>query len=363
MSAAPCAVLIMDADQHSRDCLRLVLEADAGKHVLAEASSAAEGLRLCEALRPDCVLLARRLPDLDACEFVARLRAERPEFDAPIIVIAAMGEMIDRSTARRLRIHQCLDGQALTADGLGWAIDNAVEAAELRRQAAWQAQELERRGNALHDSEERFSRFMHAFPGGAWIKDLEGAYVFVTHAFALAFHMTPEKILGRTAEQLFPKEMDVDRSANDRRALESPNGLTATEVIRLPGGGSRQMLVSRFPIRNLEGQTKFVGGLAIDITPGLGSFIEKAPYGVAMFDRDMTYVAVSQRWTEEFGAGKGEFIGLNALELHPEMRTRWEEIARQVLAGNHLREDEELLAAVRRRPQLVSLVGLSLDRP
>ena len=135
--------------------------------------------------------------------------------------------------------------------------------------------------------------------------------------------------------------MDVDRNLNDRQALESPNGLTMTEVIKLPGGGSRQMLVSRFPIRDAEGRARFVGGLAIDITPGLGSFIEKAPYGVAMFDGNMTYVATSRRWTDEFCGENLDFIGRNALDLHPGMAERWREIGRLVMAGNHLREDEE----------------------
>ena len=134
--------------------------------------------------------------------------------------------------------------------------------------------------------------------------------------------------------------MDIDRSANDRRALESPNGLTATEVIRLPGGGSRQMLVSRFPIRDAHGQTPTCRRPCHRHHAGTGSFIEKAPYGVAMFDRDMTYVATSQRWAEDFGGRDGDFIGQNALELHPAMRERWEDMARQVLAGNHIKEDE-----------------------
>ncbi len=58
----------------------------------------------------------------------------------------------------------------------------------------------------LRESEERFSRFMQHLPGLAWIKDLQGRYVFANEAATKAFGATWDGIKGRTDEEIFPPE-------------------------------------------------------------------------------------------------------------------------------------------------------------
>lgn len=119
---------------------------------------------------------------------------------------------------------------------------------------------------ALRESEERFSRFMQHLPGIAWIKDLEGRYVYVNDAAALVFQTPRERLYGSTDDQIFPPEVAARFKENDQRALASGTGVQVIETLRHKDGVLHYSLVSKFPIPGVDGRPIFIGGMAIDIT-------------------------------------------------------------------------------------------------
>src|SRR5262245_55965153 len=72
---------------------------------------------------------------------------------------------------------------------------------------------------ALPDSEQRFAKFMQFLPGLAWIKDLDGRYVFVNDAAERAFGKPRGELYGRTDEEIFPPETAAQFRVNDRKVL------------------------------------------------------------------------------------------------------------------------------------------------
>jgi PAS domain S-box-containing protein len=118
----------------------------------------------------------------------------------------------------------------------------------------------------LHQSEERFARFAQHLPGLAWIKDLEGRYVYVNEAAARAFARPREEIYGLTDAELFLPETAARFRDNDRAAVEQRTGIEVVEHLVYPDGSLHHSIVSKFPILDTHGEIRLVGGIAIDIT-------------------------------------------------------------------------------------------------
>jgi PAS domain S-box-containing protein len=70
-------------------------------------------------------------------------------------------------------------------------------------------------------------------------------------------------------------------------------------------------------------------------------FVKHVPAAVAMLDRDMRYLQVSERWCADFRISSTEILGRSHYEIFPDLPERWKEIHRRVLAGETLRAEED----------------------
>lgn len=70
-------------------------------------------------------------------------------------------------------------------------------------------------------------------------------------------------------------------------------------------------------------------------------FFNHTPASLAVFDGEMRYVAVSQRWRTDYGLGDLELIGRSHYDIFPEISENWKNVHRRCLAGEVIRSDEE----------------------
>lgn len=84
---------------------------------------------------------------------------------------------------------------------------------------------------AFAETEERFMRFMRHLPGAAWIKDIEGRYVYANPVAERIFRTPLRTLLGKTDHEVFPPETARLFRDNDLRALTTGEGV---EVIETP---------------------------------------------------------------------------------------------------------------------------------
>jgi PAS domain S-box-containing protein len=135
-----------------------------------------------------------------------------------------------------------------------------------------------------------------------------------------------------------------------------------------PTVGERDLLLSYFPIEDVNGTIDRAACILHDITERkraeealrdlnhalevqasllrtreelLKNFVKNVPAGVAMLDRDMRYLQVSERFCSDYAIDSSQVLGRSHYELFPDMPDRWKEIHRRALQGETVRADED----------------------
>ncbi len=69
--------------------------------------------------------------------------------------------------------------------------------------------------------------------------------------------------------------------------------------------------------------------------------IEHNPAAIALFDREMRYIAASRRYLIDYGLGEQTLVGRSHCDVFPELTDRLKEVHRRCLAGSIEKADEE----------------------
>jgi two-component system, sensor histidine kinase and response regulator len=73
-------------------------------------------------------------------------------------------------------------------------------------------------------------------------------------------------------------------------------------------------------------------------------FIEHAPAAIAIFDREMRYVAASRRWLADYRLGDLDLVGRSHYDIFPELPESWKAVHRRGLAGEVVQSDDDCFA-------------------
>jgi PAS domain S-box-containing protein len=116
----------------------------------------------------------------------------------------------------------------------------------------------------LRRSERRFSVFMENLPAFAWMKDLEGRYVYTNKKLE---ELEPYRggAIGKTDSDLLPPEIASIVRSNDQHVIATKKALHSVEPY-LVGEEPHSVLVTKFPIFDQNGAVALVGGASVDIT-------------------------------------------------------------------------------------------------
>ncbi|MCF3651543.1 PAS domain S-box protein [Synoicihabitans lomoniglobus] len=124
--------------------------------------------------------------------------------------------------------------------------------------------------------------------------------------------------------------------------------------IQQPNGRTIYVLVEVEIKYGADGRAERLFGTSQDITARrlaeaalrqsetqLRHFVEYSPVAIAMFDDDMRYLQVSQRWRDDFRLGNRTLVGESHYTVFPEIVEVWRDVHRRGLAGEVIKCEEE----------------------
>lgn len=182
------------------------------------------------------------------------------------------------------------------------------------------------------------------------------------------FGYTESEAVGKSVRILVPPER-ADEENKILETLKAGGRINQFETVRVTKMGERiNVSLSISPIKDSSGTIVGFSGISRDITERkraekallevnrtleaqatilqsreelLKIFVKNVPAGVAMLDRNMRYLQVSDRFCADYSIDSSQVLGCSHYELFPDIPDRWKEIHRRALEGETLRADED----------------------
>src|SRR5246127_33698 len=198
------------------------------------------------------------------------------------------------------------------------------------------------------------------------ILDRQYRFLLANRQYLKMRNLPKEQVVGHSVTEVLNKE--IFENVIKPKLDECFQGKVVRYEMKFlyPTVGERDLLLSYFPIEGAIGIDRVVCILH-DITDRKRSeeallkmnrtlvaqaaslqareellkiFVKNVPAAVAMLDRDMRYLQVSDRWCSDNSVEASELLG-RSRELSPEMPDRWKDVNRRALQGETLRADED----------------------
>jgi len=184
-------------------------------------------------------------------------------------------------------------------------------------------------------------------------KDLKGRYLLFNPAASRLVGKPAAEVVGNDDRTLFPpQQAEMMMAANDR--IIASGQIETNEEVLDTALGARTLLTATGPLRDTERRIVGIFGISRDITKvkhaeqalleskkHLSLLVQNSPTALAMFDREMCYLAASDRWLTDLGLADGNIIGRSHYDVLPEIGAELKELHRRGLAGEAIRKDED----------------------
>ena len=220
-------------------------------------------------------------------------------------------------------------------------------------------------------AEDRLREYEKAVEGAEdmiGVVDREYRFLLANRQYLKMRNMTKEQVVGLRVPDVLNKEIFETELKPKLDECFKGNVVRYESKFSYPGIGERDLLLSYFPIEGANGRVDRVACILRDITERkqaeeamrelnralegknallhareelLNIFVKTVPAPVAMLDREMRYLQVSDRWCADYLSGRTQILGRSHYEVFPDMPERWKEVHRRALEGETLRADED----------------------
>jgi PAS domain S-box-containing protein len=219
------------------------------------------------------------------------------------------------------------------------AVRDLLEEARQRRREA----ELN-----LSASEERFQATFEQAAVGIALEAPDGRWLRVNHKLCDIVGYTAQELLALTFQDItHPDDLEADLGevrrmlareittyAMEKRYVRKDGAfvwINLTVSLTWRADGSPDCFIS--VVEDIQARKQAESALRAS-EQRLQLLIEHAPVALAMFDRNMRYVAVSRSWINAFGLqGRAPLTGRSHYEVFPDLPQRWKDVHQRALAG------------------------------
>ncbi len=203
---------------------------------------------------------------------------------------------------------------------------------------------------ALRASRELLDNIMESSPSYIFAQDLQYRIILANGALARIFGMSKEEILGKTEQDVFPKNIADTIQAANKQIMETGTPLEIEEVIAgRDRGEPRVVMTIKFPLKDPHGEIRGLGGVATDITERkqaeealkrseerYRTLIQQATDGIFISDPSWNILDANPRGREMLGYTNDDTLRLNLRDI-----VAAEDLARLPEAIAHLQRGEE----------------------
>ncbi len=206
---------------------------------------------------------------------------------------------------------------------------------------------------ALRKSEEKFSKAFHTSPDSININRLsDGLFIDINSGFTDLTGYTWDDVQGKTSKDISIWVNPEDRNHLVQGLQNHGEVVNLDAQFRVKNGEIKECLMSARTIE-IDGDICILSitrditerkrdELAVRESEEVMHFIIKYdPNAIAVYDNDLHYIAVSDRYLKDYNVLESSIIGKHHYEVFPEMPQRWKDIHQRVLAGSIERNEND----------------------
>ncbi len=126
--------------------------------------------------------------------------------------------------------------------------------------------DLELACKALREQSHFFQTLIDTIPNPVFYKDLSNRYLGCNRAFEKRLGLTKEKILGKYAFDLFPRDLAEKYHRMDQELLENPGEQSYEDILLYADGRLHDVIIKKATFSDVDGRLAGLVGVTVDIT-------------------------------------------------------------------------------------------------
>jgi len=356
-------ILVVDDIKLNCDLLQAFLEGRG--HGVVTACNGAEALELARASQPDLIISDILMPVMDGFALCKEWKKDGLLSQVPFIFYTATYTSAkDETFALALGAERFLI-KPMELKALYSIIEEILEASEAgephgRPALVTKDGELYREYNEvlirkledkvlqLQESEEQFRVITENSADAIFITDQRGRYVYVNQAASSLVGYSTDELLTMSIADLGPQDRATGTMGTFDKLLQDGQVFIELELTRKDGS------VVSTDLNAVQLPNGLVYGSCRDITERkkaekalahshdlMRYVIEHSRGCVAVHDRDLNYIYVSQSYLDDYGVKEVDVIGKHHYDVFPDLPQKWRDVHQKALAGEILSAEED----------------------